>query len=312
MKCFDILLTNIVVFLLLIVCGAKVTALTAIAVEPIPSDTIVSKAGMVAIRQRSYQQRNKFAKRILNKDKLIQRVILALRAGHAITTIYPNQAVKLSIGGWEGHTNPNYVLVFNGPKQPKASLHDINILNNALGYVLNQYSTTLFSSVNIHYYPSLLNVTYADFQHDLTNKIAIDFFKQMGKSNWRLYRGKYAGFTRLGKRLILIQPAVNKQMFIHGIVKAAHAFKEEKVDIYNDEGRRDRLSIFGVNFIANDFSKNAYPCGGAYLAKIPENPDAHLQGLANLNQLRRIHLNEVEKLSGVSLKHVICHQSKAS
>ena len=79
----------------------------------------------------------------------MDNVIQALSANGAITTVkLANTRFVVAAGGFEGATNPSYVFTVQDSGVGSVSLADINVLDNALGYALNQGGTTHFSIDN--------------------------------------------------------------------------------------------------------------------------------------------------------------------
>ena len=76
-------------------------------------------------------------------------MIDALSAHGAITSVRPaNTRFVVAAGGFEGATNPAFVFTVQDTGAGSASAADVNVLGNALGYVLNQGGTAHFSPDN--------------------------------------------------------------------------------------------------------------------------------------------------------------------
>ncbi len=80
---------------------------------------------------------------------IVHQVINALLADGAISTVHPgNTSFRVAAGGFEAVTNPSYVFTVQDSGPDAVSEADVNVLDNALGYVLNQDGTAHFSPDN--------------------------------------------------------------------------------------------------------------------------------------------------------------------
>ena len=69
-------------------------------------------------------------------------MIDALAADGAISTVNTgntgNTSVQVAAGGFEGTTHPSYVFTIRDSRLDPVIAADVNVFDNALGYVLNQ------------------------------------------------------------------------------------------------------------------------------------------------------------------------------
>ena len=86
----------------------------------------------------------------------MQNVIDVLTANGAISTVNSgNTSVRVAAGGFEAVTNPSFVATVRDSGRDAVSEEDVNVLDNALGYVLNQGGTAYFSPTTRRPMPSL-------------------------------------------------------------------------------------------------------------------------------------------------------------
>ena len=114
-------------------------------VEPIANPAVIDTA---PLRDQSLEVRAAFAARLLQCG-VVSQVVEALTSTGAITTINDlNTSFAVGAGGFAGHTNPAYVytVIDDGPNA--ASLADVKILTDSLGYVLSQGSAFLLDADN--------------------------------------------------------------------------------------------------------------------------------------------------------------------
>src|SRR5262245_42109208 len=132
----------------LLACAALSSAWsqTYVSAEPIPSPDIVGTANLTKILNLGYPNLELWSQRLLNDCHIVQNLINVLSEHRAITTLTSaNTSYKVAAGGFEAVTDPTYVLTFDDSSPAAASAADIFVLDNALGYVLNQSGTAQFS-----------------------------------------------------------------------------------------------------------------------------------------------------------------------
>ncbi len=86
-----------------------------------------------------------WGQRLLYDCGIVQNVIFTLSDNKAISTINPgNTRYGVAAGGFQGVTDPSYVFRIEDFGPVAASASDIFVLDNALGFVLNQGGTAQF------------------------------------------------------------------------------------------------------------------------------------------------------------------------
>jgi hypothetical protein len=141
MKATTILLTTAVSFSFI----GTTRASTYGSVEPIANPAVIDTR---PLRDQSLDVRTAFATQLFQCG-IVDQVIGALSSSHAITTINGlNTRFEVGAGGFAGHTNPAYVytVIDSGPNA--ASIDDIKVLTDSLGYVLSQGSAFLLDADN--------------------------------------------------------------------------------------------------------------------------------------------------------------------
>jgi hypothetical protein len=155
-----------------------VHATTYISVEPIPSRDVVGQDALDKIQSVGYANLELWSNRLLNDCGIVHQVINALISDGAISTVNPgNTSFRVAAGGFEAVTNPSYVFTVNKESGSAAvSEADVNVLDNALGYVLNQDGTAHFSPDNPKAYFFSLDYAVVTFADTLTGVDAKGFF----------------------------------------------------------------------------------------------------------------------------------------
>ena len=133
----------------------------------------------------------------------------------------------MAAGGFEGSTNPSYVFTVEDSGPDAVSEADVDVLDNALGYVLNQGGTAHFSPDNAKAYFFSLDYAVVTFD-SLTGVEAKGFFDYLGTIDPALWSGRFAGFTQIDfqesptdNSMLFLKPATSKQRFITGLSAAA-------------------------------------------------------------------------------------------
>jgi hypothetical protein len=170
---------------------------TFISVEPIPARDVVGQDALDDILSVGYPNLELWSNRLLNECGIVQEVIDALAADGAISTVDSgpsgNTSFRVAAGGFEGVTNPSYVFTV----QDSVSEEDVNVLDNALGYVLNQAGTAHFNPDNEKAYVFALPYAVVTFADTLTGVEAKGFFDFLGTIAPALWSGTFAGFTQI-------------------------------------------------------------------------------------------------------------------
>ncbi|HLK65731.1 MAG TPA: hypothetical protein VKU19_19970 [Bryobacteraceae bacterium] len=285
------------VFFLLAV-ALPATAQTYISAEPIPSGTVVGPDNLGAIEGLGYTNMALWSQRLLGECHIVDNVIDTLSAHRAITTAtQANTRYQVSAGGFQGVTDPSYVLALVDSGPLAVSQSDIFVLNNALGYVLNQDGTAQFS---LQYNPNnpydfALPYAVVTLNGNLTGEHAQSFFNYLGTIDAALWTGDNAGFTQ-----IPLNPfgSANSMLFLIGSVSTS----EFEIGLYQavtttsdatyspDNHGNPNVATAGAAFPGNDWS--AFPNGDQYLVNLPNSPTL----LSDLAALRQSHLRAVANL----------------
>jgi len=276
----------------------SVTATTYISVEPIPSRDVVGQNALTMILSVGYPNLELWSNRLLNDCNIVQNVIDVLASNGAISTVNSgNTRFLVAAGGFEAITDPSYVFTVQDSGPNAASAADINVLDNALGYVLNQGGTAHFSPDNARAYDFPLDYAVVTFAGTLSDVHAKEFFDYLGTIDPALWSGTFAGFTQIdfhdsptNNSMLFLKPAVTKQQFITGLSSAAGTTPEATYVTLNNHGQPTTAKA-GIAFPGNDWI--AFPNGDQYLAKLG-NPSSQL--LSQLAGLRQRQLQAVANL----------------
>jgi hypothetical protein len=276
-----------------------VSAQTYVSAEPIPSVQIVGKADLAKIEGLGYSKLALWSVRLLYDCGIVQNVISTLSDNKAITTIRPsNTLYGVAAGGYEGVTDPSYVfkIADSGPRA--ASAADIFVLDNVLGYALNQGGTAQFSLSYDPANPYMSPLAYAivTFGGYLTGEEAQKFFNYLGTINPALWSGANAGFTQialndfgLSNSMLFLIGDVSKKEFVTGLYKAATTTPDATYSPL--ENGTPTTATAGEAFPGNDWKSD--PGGQGYLKHL-RSPSPQL--LNELAALRQRHLRAVADL----------------
>jgi hypothetical protein len=291
----------------LLACAAlpSAWAQTYVSAEPIPSQDIVGTANLTKILNLGYPNLELWSQRLLNDCHVVQNVINVLSDNRAITTVtFGNTRYKVAAGGFEAVTDPTYVLTFDDSSPAAASASDIFVLDNALGYALNQGGTAQFSLQFSTKNPFVFALDYAvvTFGGFLSGVQAQQFFNYLGTIDPKLWSGTDAGFTQvnisnnpvnnylLDDSMLFLIGAVPKQEFIQGLYAAATTTTNAGYSPLANNGNPATAKA-GAAFPGNDWI--AFPNGDGYLTNIPNASSELLNALA---ALRQQHLQAVTNL----------------
>lgn len=275
-----------------------VLATTYVSVEPIPGGTVVGIQDLDRILSAGFTNLELWSNRLLTECMIVQRVANVLATDGAISTINAgNTSVRVAAGGFEGGTNPSFVFEVLDSGPGAASAADINVLDNALGYVLNQEGTTHFSPDNPKAYDFALDFAVVTFDGLLDGEGAKEFFEFLGTIDPNLFSGRFAGFTQIAfqdsaanNSMLFLKPAASKHKLIIGLSAAASATPGATYVTLNNNGR-PTTDKAGVAFPGNDWL--AFPDGDQYLLQLGERSAS---ALAMLATLRAQHLTAVDSL----------------
>ena len=287
------------IVLLVVTLGAHtVVATTYISVEPIPSGDVVGQATLDMILGAGYANLERWSTRLLDDCGIVEDVIGALRRNGAISTVRAgNLRVRVGAGGFEAVTNPSFIFTLRDSGPEAVSAADVDVLDNALGYVLSQGGTAHFSPDNRQAYDFALDYAVVSFSGILPGLEAKAFFEYLGAIDPALFSGPLAGFTQIdfegaptNNSMLFLQPATSKHQFVTGLFAAASTTDGASYATVKPNGQPTTARA-GVAFPGNDWV--AFPGGDQYLAKLG-NPSPRL--LRALAVLRQHHLQAVADL----------------
>jgi hypothetical protein len=279
----------------------RLSAQTYISAEPIPSEDIVGSTNLAKILGIGYPNLALWSERLLCECHLVQDVIYTLADNRAITTVtLSNTRFAVAAGGFEGLTDPSYVFTIEDAGPYAASAADIYVLDNALGYVLNQSGTAQFSlrydANNPYEFP--LDYAVVTFAEHLSGERAAKFFDYLGTIDPALWTGTNAGFTQIDlpgshryNSLLFLIGDVSTEEFTTGLFAAASTTPRATYSPLTEDGRPTTATA-GAAFPGNDWL--AFLEGDAYLMNLG-NPPAPLL-LKDLAVLRQKHLQAVANL----------------
>jgi hypothetical protein len=275
-------------------------AQTYISAEPIPSGTVVGADQLAAIEKLSYSSLELWSQQLLGQCRIVDNVIGTLTAHRAITTVtQANTRFKVAAGGFQGVTDPSYVFAMQDSGPLAVSQSDVFVLNNALGYALNQDGTAQFSLQFNPGNPYVFSIPYAvvSVGGNLTGPQAQSFFNYLGTVDAALWTGPNAGFTQVplnpfgpDKSMLFLIGSVPTPEFETGLYQAATTTPDATYSPDN-HGNPD-VATAGAAFPGNDWG--AFPGGDEYVANLPNVPVPGL--LTDLEALRQAHLRAVSNL----------------
>ena len=286
------------VLLLASLAARGVVATTFMSVEPIPGGDVVGEPTLAVIESAGYKTLEVWSNRLLNDCGLVRRTIDALTADGAISTVDGgNTDVGVAAGGFEGTTHPSFVFTIRDSGIDPVSGSDVDVLDNALGYVLNQEGTAHFSPDNFKAYAFKLDYAVVTFRGALDGVGAKAFFERLGLIDPALFSGQFAGFTQiafqgspLNNSMLFLKPAASKNRLIAGL-SAAAGMTTGAVYFPLKKNGEPTTARAGIAFPGNDWI--AFPDGDEYLSRLGT-PSAEL--LADLTALRQVHLDAVADL----------------
>ena len=287
-----------VVLLVATLAAQAVVATTFMSVEPIPGGDVVGEPTLAVIESAGYKNLELWSNRLLNDCGFVRRTIDALTADGAIRTVNGgNTSVGVAAGGFEGTTHPSFVFTMRDSGIDPVSGSDVDVLDNALGYVLNQEGTAHFSPDNFKAYAFALDYAVVTFPGALDGVEAKAFFEHVGTIDPALFSGQFAGFTQiafqgspLNNSMLFLKPAASKNRFIAGLSAAVNT-TPGAVYFPLKPSAEPTTARAGIAFPGNDWI--AFPRGDEYLSRLG-NPSAQL--LSDLAALRQAHLDAVANL----------------
>ena len=210
----------------------------------------------------------------------------ALSSTGAITTINDlNTHFAVGAGGFAGSTNPSFVytVIDDGPN--RASIGDIKVLTDSLGYVMSQASAFLLDADNTSNFDFPANYVVLNFDTPPPIAKSAALFRTVGRIDPELFLTDTSGYTQFGRAYLSLQSDVPDAQFIAGYTRAAAEFGVEYTPIVNGAP-----SLFqgGAAFPGNDWVVNTR--GEEYLARIPA------QSHRALARIRAFHLRVTQEV----------------
>ncbi len=277
--------------------GRSAGAVTYVSAEPIPSEAIVGSAELAQIENLGYADRAQWAQLLLGDCRIVAHVIEVLSRDGATSTLnHANTHYRVAAGGYEGVTDPSYVFTIDDKGSGAASAADIFVLDNALGYALNQGGTAQFGLKYNPDDPNEFASVYAvvAFSGALTGEQAQAFFNFLGTINPALWTGANAGFTQINlpgseqnDAMLFLIGNVPRSEFTKGLFKAASMTPGATYAPLRPGGRPTTATA-GAAFPGNGWASP----GGGYLENLPRSPTL----VADLKRLRKRHLQAVDNL----------------
>jgi hypothetical protein len=249
-------------------------------VEPIANSAVIDTG---PLRDQPLRVREAFANRLLQCG-IVSRVVDALSSTGAITTINDlNTHFAVGAGGFAGSTNPSYVytVIDGGPNA--ASIGDVKVLTDSLGYVMSQASAFLLDADNPLSFDFTANYVVLNFDAPPPLARSAALFRTVGRIDPELFETDTSGYTQYGRAYLSLQSAVPDEQFIAGYLRAAAEAGVEYTPIINGAP-----SLFqgGAAFPGNDWTLSTQ--GEEYLSRIP--PQSHRA----LGRIRAFHLRATE------------------
>jgi hypothetical protein len=251
-------------------------------VEPIANPDVIDTT---PLRDQPLKVREAFARRLLQCG-IVSDVVDVLSATRAIGTINGlNTQVEVGAGGFAGETNPSFVYTVLDEGPNAASLEDVEVLTNSLGYVLSQGSAFLLDADPLSSFGFLANYVVLNFDAQPPLAASAALFRTVGRIDRELFDTDTSGYTQFGRAYLSLQSAVSDERFIAGYFRAAEKFGVEYTPIVNGAP-----SLFqgGADFPGNDWALNTR--GEEYLARIPA------QSHRALARIRAFHLKATREV----------------
>ena len=249
-------------------------------VEPLANPAVIDTS---PLRDQPLKVREAFATRLLQCG-IVSGVVDALSSTGAITTINDlNTHFAVGAGGFAGSTNPSYVytVIDDGPNA--ASIGDVKVLTDSLGYVLSQGSAFLLDADNPSSFDFPANYVVLNFATPPTIARSAALFKTVGRIDRELFATDTSGYTQYGRAYLSLQSNVPDGQFIAGYLRAAREFGVEYTPFVNGA---PALFQGGAAFPGNDWTLN--PRGEEYLSRIPS------QSHRALGRIRAFHLRATQ------------------
>jgi hypothetical protein len=245
-------------------------------VEPIANPAVIDTT---PLRDQPLRVREAFATRLLQCG-IVSDVVDALTSTRAISTINGlNTRFAVGAGGFAGETNPSFVYTVQDEGPNAASVDDVKVLTDSLGFILSQGSAFLLDADNPGNFDFPANFVVLNFAAPPPIPISAALFKTVGRLDRDLFETDTSGYTQFGRAYVSLQSDVTDERFINGYSRAAAIFGVEYTPIINGE---PGLFQGGAAFPGNDWTTSTR--GEEYLDRIPA------QSHRALKQIRAFHL----------------------
>ena len=249
-------------------------------VEPLANAAVIDIRPLV---DQPLKVREAFATRLFQCG-IVSRVVNVLSSTGAITTINDlNTHFAVGAGGFAGRTNPSYVytVIDDGPNA--ASVGDIKVLTDSLGYVMSQASAFLLDADDTSSFDFPANYVVLNFETPPALARSAALFRTVGRIDPELFETDTSGYTQYGRAYLSLQSDVPDEQFIAGYLRAAAEAGVEYTPIVNGGA-----SLFqgGAAFPGNDWTVSTH--GEEYLSRIP--PQSHRA----LGRIRAFHLRATQ------------------
>ena len=162
-------------------------------VEPIANDAVIDTGPFAT----SLCECGKRLRRGSCSVEIVSRTVEALTSTGSISTINDlNTHVAVGAGGFAGNTNPSYVytVIDDGPNA--ASIGDVKVLTDSLGYVLSQGSAFLLDADNTSSFDFPANYVVVNFRTPPPISVSAGFFRLVGRIDNELFATDTSGYTQ--------------------------------------------------------------------------------------------------------------------
>jgi len=244
---------------------ATLQASTYGSVEPIANPAVIDTN---PLRDQPLRVREAFATRLLQCG-VVGQVVNTLSSTGAITTINDlNTRFAVGAGGFAGSTNPAFVYTVMDDGPNAASIGDVRVLTDSLGYVLSQGSAFLLDADDPSSFDFAANYVVLNFATPPPLEASAALFDAVGRIDPELFATDSSGYTQFGRAYLSLQSFVPDAQFIAGYTRAAAQFGLQYTPIVNGAP-----SLFqgGAAFPGNDWTVSTRV--EEYLSRIP--PESH-------------------------------------
>jgi hypothetical protein len=204
-------------------------------------------------------------------------VLTSTRAVKTINDL--NTRFAVGAGGFAGETNPAFVYTVQDDGPNAASVGDIRVMTDSLGYVLSQGSAFLLDAEDSTSFDFPANFVVLNFATPPPLGVSAALFRTVGRIDPELFETETSGYTQFGRAYVSLQSDVPDAQFIAGYSRAAAIFGVQYTPVVNGAP-----SLFqgGAAFPGNDWTTSTR--GEEYLSRIP------VQSHGALKRIRAFHL----------------------